>query len=105
LNTAATQELVNVMNTHTGISSTQITNDKILGHPSVDRFVVGLKAAGSHPSPSEFVDSMLTISSYNGAGLYGAHSMGSPWTKGVTARWAPTMASGWCNRPAPPSTW
>jgi hypothetical protein len=31
LNTAATQKLVNGMNTYTGISSTQITNDKILG--------------------------------------------------------------------------
>ncbi len=76
LNSPATQKLVNAMSTHAGISSSQITNDEVLGYMSVDGFVAGLKAAGANPTQSQFIDAMLTIRSYNGAGLYGSHTMG-----------------------------
>ena len=76
LQTPATKQLVNTMQTYAGVPAEQITNDAIQGYMSIDGVVLGLKAAGSNPTQASFIDAMLGIRTYNGAGLYGSHSIG-----------------------------
>jgi branched-chain amino acid transport system substrate-binding protein len=46
-----------------------------LAYISVDAFVTGLKKAGPNPTRSSFITSMLGVSDYDAAGLFGSHTM------------------------------
>ena len=76
LNTAATQRLSNALQTYAGIPGDYATENVYHAYISVDAFVTGLEAAGPHPTQAQFINAMLGIRSYNGAGLYGSHSIG-----------------------------
>ncbi len=77
LHTPATQRLVNALMTYAGIPSNRIDEAAYEGYISVDSFVAGLKKAGnSRPTQAQFIDAMLSIRSYNAAGLYGSHTIG-----------------------------
>ena len=76
LHTASTQRLVSAMQKYADVSAGQITANEIYAYMAVDAFIVGLKAAGSSPSQSSFINAMLKIRSYNGFGLYGSHTIG-----------------------------
>jgi branched-chain amino acid transport system substrate-binding protein len=76
MHTAATQRLVQVMQKYAGVPSDQITTDEALAYMSIDGFITGLKAAGANPTPASFMNAMLGIRSYDGAGLYGSHTVG-----------------------------
>ncbi len=74
LNTTATQHLQSALSTYAGVTGLP-TFAEYNGYTSVDAFVQGLKAAGSNPTRSAFINAMLGITSYNAAGLYGSHSV------------------------------
>jgi branched-chain amino acid transport system substrate-binding protein len=76
LHTAATETLVGAMQKYAGVSADQITDVEMYAYMSVNAFIDGLKAAGSNPSQASFIDAMLKIRHFNGAGLYGSHTVG-----------------------------
>jgi ABC-type branched-subunit amino acid transport system substrate-binding protein len=75
LHTAATERLANALKTYAGISGDPTSNE-YWGYVAVDAFVTGLKAAGSNPTQASFINTMLGITHYDAAGLYGSHSIG-----------------------------
>ncbi|MGF7236826.1 MAG: ABC transporter substrate-binding protein [Frankia sp.] len=75
MHTAATERFTKALSTFAGVTS-QPTFAEYLAYASIDAFVTGLKAAGSHPSQSSFINAMLKIKNYNADGLYGSHSIG-----------------------------
>ncbi len=76
LNTAATQQFANAMQTYAGVTSDQITFEQYHAYASVVAFVDGLKLAGAHPTQAQFINAMLGIRSFDAAGLYGSHPIG-----------------------------
>jgi branched-chain amino acid transport system substrate-binding protein len=76
LHTTATEQLANAMQTYANIASNQIDLSSYLGYMSVDSLATGLMQAGGHSSQAQFIDAMLGIRSWNGAGLYGSHTIG-----------------------------
>ena len=75
MQTPATERLQNALRTYSGVTEDP-TYSEYWGYESVDGFVTGLKAAGSHPTRQSFISAMLSIRSYNPAGLYGNQSVG-----------------------------
>jgi ABC-type branched-subunit amino acid transport system substrate-binding protein len=75
LHTAATERLVNAMQTYAGVPPEQITYNEYQGYLAVDAFATGLKAAGAHPTQTSFIDAMLGIRTYDAAGLLGGHTL------------------------------
>ncbi len=57
-----------------GVTGEPPTNE-FYGYMAVDALVQGLKAAGSSPTQASVINAMLQIHNYNGAGLYGTHSV------------------------------
>ncbi len=51
------------------------TTAEMYGYMAVDAFVQGIKAAGSNPTQASLINAMLQMHNYNGAGLYGTHSV------------------------------
>ncbi len=47
-----------------------------LAYTSFDALVKGLRAAGSNPTHASLISAMLKMSSYDGAGLFGGHTVG-----------------------------
>jgi branched-chain amino acid transport system substrate-binding protein len=47
-----------------------------LAYTAVDAFVAGLKAAGANVTQASLISALLTLRSYNPAGLYGDHTIG-----------------------------
>jgi branched-chain amino acid transport system substrate-binding protein len=74
MNTTATQQFQSALSTYAGVKGLP-TFAEYNGYASVDAFVQGLKAAGSNPSRSAFINAMLGITNYNAVGLYGSHSV------------------------------
>ncbi len=74
LNTAATQQMQSALSTYAGVKGDP-TFAEYNGYATVDAFVQGLKAAGSNPTQAAFINTMLGITNFNAAGLYGNHSV------------------------------
>ncbi|HET9732328.1 MAG TPA: ABC transporter substrate-binding protein [Acidimicrobiales bacterium] len=74
MHTAATIKLENALKTYAGWSGDP-TFGEYLGYLSVDGFVQGLKAAGPNPTRASLINTMLGITNYSGAGLYGGHTI------------------------------
>jgi ABC-type branched-subunit amino acid transport system substrate-binding protein len=51
------------------------TTAEMYGYMSVDALVQGIKAAGSNPTQASVISDMLQMHNYNGAGLFGTHSV------------------------------
>jgi branched-chain amino acid transport system substrate-binding protein len=75
MNTPATMRFQNALKTYAGVNG-EPTQGEYNGYISVDAFVTGLKAAGSNPSQAKLIDTMLGITHYDDAGLFGSHSIG-----------------------------
>ncbi len=75
MHTAATEQLQSAFRKYAGVTGDP-TFSEYWGYESVYGVVAGLKAAGTHPSQQSFVDAMLSIRSFNPAGLYGNQSVG-----------------------------
>jgi branched-chain amino acid transport system substrate-binding protein len=75
MHTPATEALQRAFRTYTDVTGDP-TYAEYWGYESIDGLVTGLKAAGSPPSQKSFTDAMLSIRSYNPAGLYGDQSIG-----------------------------
>jgi branched-chain amino acid transport system substrate-binding protein len=73
LHTPATEQFSSYLNA-AGVSG-EPTQAEVYGYQMVDAFVQGLKAAGSSATPASLISAMLQIHNYNGAGLYGTHSV------------------------------
>lgn len=76
LHTAATEKLVEALKKYAGISGVDPGYAQYLGYMSVDLFVQGLKLTGPNPTRAAMINALLGVRSYNGAGLYGTHSIG-----------------------------
>lgn len=74
MHTAATQKFMNALK-QAGFSG-EPGLPEYLAYMSVDAFVAGLKAAGPNPTQASYINAMLGIRNYNGAGLYGGHTVG-----------------------------
>jgi ABC-type branched-subunit amino acid transport system substrate-binding protein len=74
MHTAATQQFQSALSTYAGVSSAP-TFAEYQGYLAVDALVQGLKAAGSSPTQASFITAMQGITNFNGAGLYGTHSV------------------------------
>jgi branched-chain amino acid transport system substrate-binding protein len=75
MHTAATERFQKAMQQYAGVSGDPSLSEYI-AYVAVDGFVTGLKAAGSHPTQAQFINTMLGIRQYNAAGLFGSHSIG-----------------------------
>ena len=76
MSTAATKAFAKAMQTYGQIPTSHIDSNDYLAYMSIVSFIDGLKAAGHNPSPAQFIDAMLSIRNFNGASLYGAHTIG-----------------------------
>ncbi len=74
MNTPATQKFANALKTYAG-STEDPGLAGYLAYISIDALSTGLKATGPNPTQAQFIDSMLGITDYNAAGLFGDHSM------------------------------
>jgi ABC-type branched-subunit amino acid transport system substrate-binding protein len=74
MHTAATQKLQSALKTYANVTGDP-TAAEYLGYQEFGALVQGLNAAGSHPTQASFINAMLGLSDYNGAGLYGSHSL------------------------------
>lgn len=75
MHTAATEKMMNAFKTYAGLTTDPAFN-QYLGYVSVDAIVAGLKKAGSKPTQKSFIDAMQATTSYDAAGLLGAHPIG-----------------------------
>jgi branched-chain amino acid transport system substrate-binding protein len=73
MHTAATQQFANALKTAGIIGDPGFS--ETLGYLSVEAFVDGLKAAGPNPTQASLIHAMDGITNFNGAGLYGTHSV------------------------------
>lgn len=73
LHTAATEKFMNALRQYAGVSAP--TYGGYLGYMSVDTFVQGLRLAGPSPTQATLINALLGVTNYNGAGLYGSHSL------------------------------
>lgn len=73
MNTAATQQIKNDMKS-IGVT-TDPTYAEYVGYAAVAMLVQALKSAPANPTPSQLVDALGGIKSFNAAGLYGTHSI------------------------------
>ena len=74
VHSAATEKFANALKTYAGWTSLP-TYGEYIGYLSVDGFVAGLKAAGSNPTQASLIRAMQGITNYDGAGLYGGHTI------------------------------
>jgi ABC-type branched-subunit amino acid transport system substrate-binding protein len=75
LNTPATDRFQNALKTYAGVTGDP-TAAEYTGYVSVDGFITGLKAAGANPTQSSYINTMLGITTYDAAGLYGNNPIG-----------------------------
>jgi branched-chain amino acid transport system substrate-binding protein len=75
MHTAATERLQNAMEKYAGVTGDP-TLSEYTAYVAVDGFLAGLKAAGRNPTQASFINAMASIRHYDGAGLYGSHSIG-----------------------------
>lgn len=75
MGTPATKRFQEALKTYAGVTDAP-TFGEYIGYLSVDGFVAGLKAAGAKPTQASFINAMLGIDHYDGAGLFGSHSIG-----------------------------
>jgi branched-chain amino acid transport system substrate-binding protein len=75
MHTPATERMQSAFRTYAGVTGDP-TYSEVWGYESIDGVVTGLKAAGPNPSQQAFITGMLSIRSYNPAGLYGNQSIG-----------------------------
>jgi branched-chain amino acid transport system substrate-binding protein len=80
MHTPATERLQTALRTYAGVTGDP-TFSEYWGYESIDGVVAGLKAEGAgtggmHPDAQAFMNAMLSIRSYNPAGLYGDQSVG-----------------------------
>ncbi len=74
MDTPATRAFQDALKKYANFTESPGLNE-YLGYVSVDAFVDGLKAAGRNPTQAQFINAMLGITNYDGAGLYGDHSL------------------------------
>jgi branched-chain amino acid transport system substrate-binding protein len=74
MNTSATQQIQSDLKTYAGVS-TAPTFAEYQGYVSMDAMVQGLKAAGSNPTQASLINATLGMTAYNGAGLWGTHTL------------------------------
>jgi branched-chain amino acid transport system substrate-binding protein len=74
MHTAATEKFVNALKTYAGWTQDP-TLSEYLAYQSIDALVTGLKKAGSNPTQASFINTMLGITNFDGAGLWGNHTI------------------------------
>jgi branched-chain amino acid transport system substrate-binding protein len=74
LHTSATQRFVEALKEYAKVTG-EPTFAGYVGYLAVDGFVKGLEAAGSDPTQASYIKSMLGVNDYDGAGLYGGHTI------------------------------
>jgi branched-chain amino acid transport system substrate-binding protein len=74
LHTAATEKLQNALKTYANVTGDPGWG-QVLGYMSVDAFVQGLRLAGPNPTQADLIEALEGVRNYNGAGLYGTHSV------------------------------
>jgi ABC-type branched-subunit amino acid transport system substrate-binding protein len=74
MNTPATKQFQSYLQTAAGVTGGP-TVAEYSGYMSVDALVDGLKAAGPNPTQASLINALLGITHYDGAGLFGEHSV------------------------------
>jgi ABC-type branched-subunit amino acid transport system substrate-binding protein len=74
MNTTATQNLQKALSTYAGVNGDP-TQSEYQGYLSVDALVQGLKVSGTNATQAAFINNMLAMTNYQGAGLWGGHSI------------------------------
>lgn len=74
MHTAATERFQDALKKYADFTETPGLNE-YLGYVAIDAFVTGLKASGPHTTQAHFIDSMLGVTNYDGAGLFGDHTL------------------------------
>jgi branched-chain amino acid transport system substrate-binding protein len=74
MHTPATEKFQDALKKYANFTESPGLNE-YLGYVAVDAFVDGLKAAGANPTQAQFINAMLGITNYDGAGLFGSHTL------------------------------
>ncbi|ADP81715.1 ABC transporter substrate-binding protein [Pseudofrankia inefficax] len=74
MGTPATEKFQAALRQYAGFTEPGGLNEYI-AYLSVDALVAGLKKAGDRPTQASLITAMLGISDYDGAGLFGSHTM------------------------------
>jgi branched-chain amino acid transport system substrate-binding protein len=74
MHTQATENFQNALQKYAGYTKVPGLNEYV-AYLSVDLFVNGLQRAGSNPTQASFINSLLGITNYDGAGLWGGHTL------------------------------
>jgi branched-chain amino acid transport system substrate-binding protein len=75
MNTAATQQIQSDLKQYANVPNGVPTFAEYQGYVAIDAFVQGLKAAGVNPTQASLINAMLGMTAYNGAGLWGTHTL------------------------------
>ncbi len=74
MHTQATESFQNNLKKYAGYTKVPGLNEYV-AYLSVDLFVDGLQKAGANPSQASFINTLLGITNYDGAGLWGGHTL------------------------------
>jgi branched-chain amino acid transport system substrate-binding protein len=74
MNTPATPKVASDFKTYAGISGDP-TFAEYGGYLAIAALVLGLQAAGSHPTQASFINAKLGINNFDAEGLYGSHPL------------------------------
>lgn len=73
MQTAATKRMASALKTYAGWTGDP-TISEYMAYLSIDALVKGLQAGGSNPTQASFINTMLGITNYNAAGLWGGRT-------------------------------
>jgi branched-chain amino acid transport system substrate-binding protein len=74
MHTQATENFQNALKKYAGYTQVPGLNEYV-SYLSVDLFVDGLEKAGANPTQASFINTLLGITNYDGAGLWGGHTL------------------------------
>jgi branched-chain amino acid transport system substrate-binding protein len=74
MHTKATENFQNNLKKYAGYTRVPGLNEYV-SYLSVDLFVDGLQKAGANPTQASFINTLLGITNYDGAGLWGGHTL------------------------------
>jgi branched-chain amino acid transport system substrate-binding protein len=75
MKTDATKQIQSDLQHYAGVPTGVPTFAEYQGYVSIDLFVQGLKAAGANPTQASLINALLGMTAYNGAGLWGTHTL------------------------------
>lgn len=74
MHTQSTENFQNTLKKYADYTQVPGLNEYV-AYLSVDLFVTGLERAGSNPTQASFINALLAVTNYAGAGLWGGHTL------------------------------